>query len=287
MTTTKNFAKGSDSYLLVLEGPVSGYDIREFSQFPTESEVLLEPETTIEISGTGRNDDVIQCKVVPTDPILLSLAPYKDWSISPEEMILEKVEGMLKTQDYDPLADIMSKKIISWKMVYDDVVKKEDADMLFALGKCYDYVKGDELPKDPKRAADLYQRAADLDNPSAMTNLAVCYMNGDGVRVDPGRAFELFETASKAGIAKAINNLGYCYRNGKGVAKDLNKAFELYQRAADMSDAGAVYNLALCCYRGEGVRKNKKRAIELWQRGASLGDEDSIKQLEKLGESAA
>jgi len=76
MTITNSFSKGDSGHLLVIEGPVYGYDIRDFSQFPNESEILLEPELVVEISGKGKDNVVIQCKAKRAEPVLVDIAPF-------------------------------------------------------------------------------------------------------------------------------------------------------------------------------------------------------------------
>jgi len=77
MSSTKDFSSGEHGRLLVIEGPVFGYDLKEFSRYPTESEILLEPETVIEITGKGKEDMVIQCKRIQMISPLLPVAPFR------------------------------------------------------------------------------------------------------------------------------------------------------------------------------------------------------------------
>ena len=51
-----------------------------------------------------------------------------------------------------------------------------------------------------------------------MFSLGVLYANGDGVAQDSGKARELYEKAADKGDASAMFNLGGLYANGDGVA---------------------------------------------------------------------
>jgi len=84
MGVTSTFIKENGS-LLVLDGPLDGYDITLLSEFPNESELLLEPETHFKIiSKVNMGRMCVQCKIDTSEPVLLSLAPYrtesKGWS---------------------------------------------------------------------------------------------------------------------------------------------------------------------------------------------------------------
>jgi TPR repeat protein len=53
--------------------------------------------------------------------------------------------------------------------------------------------------KDLKRAALLYQRAADKGHPEAQYDLGICFVTGQGMRKDEGRGLELMKRAAEQG----------------------------------------------------------------------------------------
>jgi TPR repeat protein len=73
-----------------------------------------------------------------------------------------------------------------------------------------------------------------------MFNLAVCYANGEGVTKSAEKAVELYERAIELGNASAMFNLAVCYENGTGVTKSAEKAVELYERAIELGNASAM-----------------------------------------------
>ena len=117
----------------------------------------------------------------------------------------------------------------------------------------------------------MLTQAAEIGDPFALFNLAVCYGNGDGVSKDKKKAIELCQRAADMGNVDAMNKLGLCYDEGDGVSQDKQKAIELYQRAADMGNTNAMAILAVC-YKKEGVSQDKQKAIELFQRAADMGN---------------
>jgi TPR repeat protein len=55
------------------------------------------------------------------------------------------------------------------------------------------------VTKSAEKAVELYERAIELGNASAMFNLAVCYENGEGVTKSAEKAVELYERAIELG----------------------------------------------------------------------------------------
>jgi TIR domain/Sel1 repeat len=74
-------------------------------------------------------------------------------------------------------------------------------------------------------------------------DLGVRYETGQGVPKDLRKAAEHFQKAANQGYALAQNNLGALYAVGQGVPKDLRKAAELYQKAAAQGSQTAILSL--------------------------------------------
>ncbi|HEX4761557.1 MAG TPA: hypothetical protein VFU87_02060 [Sphingomicrobium sp.] len=108
--------------------------------------------------------------------------------------------------------------------------------------------------RDPVKAAEAYQKAADLGNGGAMIALADLYAEGAGVEKSFDRARELLEKAMAAGdVASAAVALGDLYSEEQSPNRDLGKAREAYERAAELGDASAMIALAGMYEDGEGV----------------------------------
>ncbi|NBK23138.1 MAG: hypothetical protein EOM68_14045, partial [Spirochaetia bacterium] len=109
-------------------------------------------------------------------------------------------------------------------------VQRSDTVSLYELG--LKYQEGNGVPKDFTKAAELYQKAADLGYAAAQTNLGKMYTNGQGVTTDYDKALEWFHKGAEQGDAHAQNCLGNMYDYGLGVPQDYSKAEEWYRKAA-------------------------------------------------------
>lgn len=122
----------------------------------------------------------------------------------------------------------------------------------------------------------LVKRASSQDNKKAAEAqciLALCYLEGNGVvRRDLKRAAELFEAAANRGLVKAKCLLGKCYYYGVGVPQDEKKAAELLEAAAEQGDGEAQFRIAqLYGSSTNNVLENRKKAVENYKRAAKQG----------------
>ncbi|GBC10627.1 hypothetical protein RclHR1_00980004 [Rhizophagus clarus] len=131
---------------------------------------------------------------------------------------------------------------------------------------------GIEINVDKKKAFELYQKAANLENVVAQYNLGCCYIYGNGINKDHDKAFKLFKKSAKKEYSKGINYLGYCYGYGIGTYIDKRKTFELYQKAANLGNTYGICNLGNCYTMGIGTNIDEKKAFELYQKAANLGN---------------
>ncbi|GES90998.1 kinase-like domain-containing protein [Rhizophagus clarus] len=130
-----------------------------------------------------------------------------------------------------------------------------------------------------KKAIELYQKAAKLENCVAQLILASMYIYGNGIDKNYDLAFELSKKLAEKGIPNAINKLGYCYNNKIGTEINEQKAFELYKKAADLGNSTGISNLGWCYDKGIGTATNKSKAFELYQKAADLGNSFGINNL--------
>ena len=134
------------------------------------------------------------------------------------------------------------------------------------------YFAGRGVPRDEKRAAYWYEKAANSGDPAAQLQIGYFYQAGIGVTRDPTRAARWFERAVAGGLAEAKVDLGVAYIWGLGVRKDPVFAADLFREAADKhSGAGACY-LADLYFKGLGVPKDESKAIHWFEVGAKYHD---------------
>lgn len=86
---------------------------------------------------------------------------------------------------------------------------------------------------------------ASLDNPVALTALAVKYEHAEGVARDFAKAADLYCRAARLGFADAQFALGWMYANGRGVSRDDGVAAHLFAMAAEQ---GHVHALEMARY---------------------------------------
>ncbi len=143
------------------------------------------------------------------------------------------------------------------------------------------YMTGDGVKRDPKRAIELYTKAAERGLALSQSNLAFVYWEGEHVSRDAKKAVEWAEKAADGGNGLAMWLLGSAYSEGDGVAKDTTKAIAWYTKAAETGDEASMNNLGVLYWNGDGVPKNLKTAVS-WYRKAM--DNGSIVAVSNLGE---
>jgi TPR repeat protein len=138
------------------------------------------------------------------------------------------------------------------------------------------YANGLGVGRDDVKAAELYQRAADLGDPQAMFALAIFRFAGRGGPTDRAAGIKLFESAAKLGNLFAAYNLGLLYLQGEGVPQDLGRAAELFQASARGGVPEAQYALSTLYKEGRGVGVNEAQAIRLLRQAAVAGNLDAM-----------
>ena len=96
------------------------------------------------------------------------------------------------------------------------------------------YLDGNGLPKDYKRAEKLFIQAIERGNEPARIDLARMIFHGLGTIQDPQKAYEIIKPCLEQGYGRAYMLMGEVYENGLGVEKDYKQAKELYQKALDL-----------------------------------------------------
>jgi TPR repeat protein len=65
----------------------------------------------------------------------------------------------------------------------------------------------------------------------AQHGLGFMYLEGECVDKDPAKAVEWFQKAADQGLVGSLTTLAMMYEEGKGVEQDIDKANELYRAA--------------------------------------------------------
>src|ERR1700743_310621 len=105
--------------------------------------------------------------------------------------------------------------------------------------------KGQGVPKDPQKAREIYEQAADAGLTNAQADLADMLLRGEAGPPNPKRALPLLEAAAAANHPIAQFELGQFYETGELVPKNLTIARSLYAGAARHGMKQAQERLAM------------------------------------------
>jgi TPR repeat protein len=124
---------------------------------------------------------------------------------------------------------------IWWDLQFEDVAAMRNLGMMLR--------KGQGTAKDPKRAEEIYQRAAEAGLPTAQADLADMLLKGEAGPPDLERALPLLQAAAAANHPVAQFQLGQLYETGAPplVLQNKEVARQLYTAAAShgMKEAAA------------------------------------------------
>jgi TPR repeat protein len=121
---------------------------------------------------------------------------------------------------------------------------------------------------------NAFSQEDDLKNPKELFELGSAYQYGQGVPKDEKKAAELYKKALEKGpCPEALINLSVMYFLGKGgLPKDEKKAVELLHQAADQNHPLAMFKLAGFYLGGiAGLPKDKEKALKLLHQAADQG----------------
>lgn len=141
-----------------------------------------------------------------------------------------------------------------------------------ALGAFYEDGCGG-VDIDERRAAELFQKAAQKLYVPGMLALGESYEAGRGVAKDEARAFALFEAACRRDVnsGAAFYALGACYASGRGTAKNERAAAAAFQRALAHQEVRAHVCLGVMQLEGRVVPREVDRALINIQHAANHG----------------
>ncbi len=112
-----------------------------------------------------------------------------------------------------------------------------EAESQYKLG--LNYIYGTDVIKDTSKAAECFQKAADLGFLPAKRELGILLASGDGVETDMEKAVGYLSEAADQLDPSALYHLGLMYELGIGVPKDLQKCVRMLAYAAEMGYPGA------------------------------------------------
>jgi len=152
------------------------------------------------------------------------------------------------------------------------------------------------LPKDNKKAAYWYEKAAEQGSGHAQFKIAFFYYDGIGVEQDFKKSIYWYEKFTDVlgrhpwgRNEKACEYIiGLSYYDGIGVQQDYKEAARRFITAASSAshvtawETDAAYRLASMYENGKGVEKDYHQAIEWYTQAAQQGDIDAQKRIKRV-----
>jgi TPR repeat protein len=97
------------------------------------------------------------------------------------------------------------------------------------------------------------------------------FLHGRGVEKNPEKALEYFQKAAELGHIEAPGAIGYFYSAGLVVEKDDSKAAEWFQKSSEKGSALSKFNLGRLYLDGKGGLSDKQKGVDLMEAAAALG----------------
>ena len=154
--------------------------------------------------------------------------------------------------------------------LYLELAEKGNAEAQCELGDMYQHGWG--TLRDESKTTEWYKKAADQEYPRGQYKLARHLKN------DPEKELALLMKAAEHGYKEAQGMLAIKYSGGYGVPKNYGKAIEWYEKQAK-GDSWVEYRLGLRFAQGSGIPKDYAKAIEWFTKSAQDGNGTAKYQL--------
>ncbi len=119
------------------------------------------------------------------------------------------------------------------------------------------------VARNPRKAAEWYEKAAARSHVEALYALGTLYENGEGVRRDNGRAVDWYRLAASIGRHSGAEfALAQFYYYGRGVPADAAEALSWYRKAADDGHPAAQHVLGTIYESGWNVEADPVEAYK-------------------------
>jgi TPR repeat protein len=149
--------------------------------------------------------------------------------------------------------------------------RDEDSSQLVKRGNSY--LNGEGAHKDPAKARELFQAAADLGSAEGKGLFGFMLAEGLGGPRDEREAVRWMREAAEAGLASARFNFGGMLEAGRGVPQDVAAALAWYEQAAAQEYSHARLKLANLYYLGApGIGPDHAKALPHVRIAATAGN---------------
>ncbi len=143
--------------------------------------------------------------------------------------------------------------------------------------------EGRGVIRDPKAAAQWFEKAAEQRLAPAQYRIGSMYEKGIGVDRDYARARKWYQLSAAAGNARAMHNLAVLLAEGGEGKPDYAAAAEWFRKAAEYGVRDSQFNLAILYARGLGVAQSMPQSYAWFAAAADQGDDDARKKRDEVG----
>ncbi len=155
---------------------------------------------------------------------------------------------------------------VAYKKALQHFEKCQTADSLSMQARMY--LQGQGCTKNAAEAYKLWNKGADMGDPSCEYYLAMLYLKGIGVTKDMAKAVDYIKSSAKKKFEPAIRALASL---PKEYTEKTAAEIDELERLAKEGDVRASYQLGNCYFKGDGVPQNKNKAIDHYFNAASKG----------------
>ncbi|RCH91880.1 hypothetical protein CU098_004442 [Rhizopus stolonifer] len=152
-----------------------------------------------------------------------------------------------------------------------------DPQAYYVLGNIYELGSYGVRPNFELAYSNYHHAVEQHNHRPSEFRLGMNYLTGGlGLIKDPERAFEFIQSAAQAGEPGAQYVLGVMYREGEipqtANAQNKKEAFRWFRRAAAQNLSVAITQMALCYEQGVGVAVNHEVASQYYERAVGCSD---------------
>lgn len=169
-----------------------------------------------------------------------------------------------------------------WLIKRSDVDKAPIDSLSMTPDEAIDYAINTLSDGDPSKideCVEILRRYANIGEPSAQYNLALCYHSGYGVNQNYQVAASWLNKSAKLGFAPSMYQLGEKYQEGHGCSINFVESAKWYRKAANLGMPEAQYRLGQLYISGDGVVANEEKALKLIKEAADQGLPEALEWL--------
>ncbi|MDE2362445.1 MAG: SEL1-like repeat protein [Hyphomicrobiales bacterium] len=200
----------------------------------------------------------------PAAPVVANAAPSEPAKVDPTPV------GAINTKAPDPAVEMAA---------IETLAARGDAAAQYELGARR--ADGVRTARNPKGAAEMFEKSATKGFAPAQYRLGVVYERGLGLARDSMLAKLWYQRAADRGNVRAMHNLAVLLADNDG-KPDYAGAAKWFRKAAEYGVRDSQYNLAILYARGMGGPQDLVQSYAWFAAAAAQGDEDAGKKRDDI-----